>query len=129
MTVFISLKPFFSTTRKCVEYFVLGLTFKGSLGNESFKVNTFKLIWNVDFLLLLLCFILFFVREKYFTAKVFNMHTISMGLAHLQPSRTSTVELLWENKKKFILDVRLGSKYASGISFTVEKLYRMSIFV
>ena len=71
----------------------------------------------------------FFVRERYFTAKVFNIHTISMGLAHLQPSRTSTVELLWENKKNFILDVRLGSKYASGISFTVEKVYRMSVFV
>ena len=50
--------------------------------------------------------------------------------AHLEPSRTSAVELLWENyEKSFIVDVRMGSKYVSGITFTVEKVYRMSIFV
>ena len=32
-------------------------------------------------------------------------------------------------KKRFIVDVRLGSKYVSGISFTVEKVHRMSILV
>ena len=49
--------------------------------------------------------------------------------AYLEPTRTSMVELLCENKKKnFIVDVRLGSKYASCIGFTVEKVYRMSIF-
>ena len=40
--------------------------------------------------------------------------------AHLEPSRMSTVELFPENlKKNFIVDVRLGSKYASGIIFIV----------
>ena len=32
-------------------------------------------------------------------------------------------------QKSFVVDVPLGPKYASGISFTVEKVYRMSIFV
>ena len=48
----------------------------------------------------------------------------------LKPSRTYTMEHLCENhKKSFIVDVRLGSKYASAISSTVEKVYRISIFV
>ena len=50
--------------------------------------------------------------------------------AYLQPSRTSMMELLCENlKKSVIVDIRLGSKYASGIGFTVEKVYSMSIFI
>ena len=58
--------------------------------------------------LLLLYFIL--LSEKmYFTAKIFNMHIISMGLtwmyaeAYLEPGRTSMVELLCENHKKALL--------------------------
>ena len=58
--------------------------------------------------LLLLCFIL--LSEKmYFTAKIFNMHIISMRLtwmyaeAYLQSGRTSMVELLCENYKKTLL--------------------------
>ena len=34
-----------------------------------------------------------------------------------------------KSQKSFAVDVRLGSKYASGIGFTVEKAYRMSIFI
>ena len=67
----------------------------------------------------------------YFTGKILNMHIISMGLtwmyteAYLEPSWTSMVELLCENhKKSFIVDAWLGSKYVSGIGFTVEKVYR-----
>ena len=56
-----------------------------------------------------------------------------MGLAcmyvyaevYLEPSRISTMGHLCENhKKSFMLDVRLGSKYASDISSTVEKVYK-----
>ena len=80
--------------------------------------------------LLLLYFIL--LSEKmYFTAKILNMYIISMGLtsmyaeAYLEPNWTSMVELLCENhKKRFIADAWLGSKYVSGIGFTVEKVYR-----
>ena len=32
-------------------------------------------------------------------------------------------------QKSFIVDVPMGSKYASGLTFIVEKVYRMSIFV
>ena len=32
-------------------------------------------------------------------------------------------------RKSFIVDVRMGFKYASGITFTAEEDYRMSIFV
>ena len=31
-------------------------------------------------------------------------------------------------QKGFIVDVPMGSKYAFGITFTLEKVYRMSIF-
>ena len=34
-----------------------------------------------------------------------------------------------KSQESFIVDVRLGSKYGSGIAFTVEKVYRMSIFI
>ena len=36
---------------------------------------------------------------------------------------------LRKSQKDFIVDVRLGSKYVSGNIFTVEKAYRMSIFI
>ena len=59
------------------------------------------------------------------------MHIISMGLtcgvfrtysvAYLEPSRTQ--------QKCCIADVRLGSNYVSGIGFTVEIVYRISIFI
>ena len=48
---------------------------------------------------------------------VFRTYTNIYGGAYLQKSQES-----------FIVDVRLGSKYASSIGFTVEKVYRMSIF-
>ena len=32
-------------------------------------------------------------------------------------------------QKDFIIDVQMGSKYVSGITFTVEKVYRMSIVI
>ena len=35
---------------------------------------------------------------------------------------------LQKSQESFIVDVQLGSKYASGIGFTVEKVYRMLIF-
>ena len=45
--------------------------------------------------------------------------------AYLEPSQTSMGKLLCENhRKSFIVDARLGSKYVSGIDFTVEKVYR-----
>ena len=36
---------------------------------------------------------------------------------------------LSKSQESFIVDVQLGSKYASGIGITVEKVYRMSIFI
>ena len=80
---------------------------------------------------LLLPYFILLIGKMYFTAKIFNMHIISMGLnwmyaeAYLEISRTSMVELLWENhKKSFIVDARLGFKYVSGIDITVEKVYQ-----
>ena len=71
-----------------------------------------------------------FVRKRYFTVKIFIMHITSMGLnckyvyaeAHLEPSRKS-----FKLRKSFIVDVQMGSKYASGITFTAETVYGMSI--
>ena len=34
-----------------------------------------------------------------------------------------------KSQKSFIVDAWLGSKYASGIGFTEEKVYRISIFI
>ena len=31
--------------------------------------------------------------------------------------------------RSFIVDVPMGSKFTSGITFTVEKVYKISIFV
>ena len=51
-----------------------------------------------------------------------------MGEVYLEPIRLSTLELfLRKSKRNFTIDVLLGSKYASGISFIVEKVCRMSI--
>ena len=36
---------------------------------------------------------------------------------------------LKKSRESFLADVQLGSKYASDIDFTVEKVYRMSIFI
>ena len=36
---------------------------------------------------------------------------------------------LWKSQESFIVDVKLGSTYASGIGSTVGKVYRMPIFI
>ena len=58
---------------------------------------------------LLLHYSILLSQKMYVTAKIFNMHIISMGLtwvyaeAYLEPSRTSMAELLFENQKKALL--------------------------
>ena len=49
---------------------------------------------------------------------VFRTHSNIYGGASLQKSPES-----------FIVDVRRGSKYVSGIGFTVEKVYRLPTFI
>ena len=49
---------------------------------------------------------------------VFKTHSNIYGGASLQKSQES-----------FIVDVGLGSNYASGIGFTVENVHRMPIFI
>ena len=73
----------------------------------------------------------FFVGKTVFYSKIINMYIISMGLTwiypeeYLEPSQTSMVDLLCKNhKKSFIADARVGSKYVSGMGFTIEKVYR-----
>ena len=51
------------------------------------------------------------------TCGVFRTYSV----AYLEPSRTQ--------QKCCIADVRLGSNYVSGIGFTVEIVYRISIFI
>ena len=67
----------------------------------------------------------------YFTAKVFNMHIISMGTGLnvcRGVFRTQTNIYgggsLRKSQKSVIVDVRLGSKYVSSIGFTIENVYR-----
>ena len=52
------------------------------------------------------------------------------AVAYLEPSRTYIEKLLYERHQKCcIVDVRLDSNYVSGIGFTVEMVYRISIFI
>ena len=72
----------------------------------------------------------------FFIAKIFNMHIISMGLTciHLYvnvcrgvfrtQSNTNGRASLQKSQKSFIVDAELGSRYISGLGFTVEKVYR-----
>ena len=49
---------------------------------------------------------------------IFRTHLNIYGGASLQKSQ-----------RRFIVDIRLRSKYASGIGFAVEKVYRMPTFI
>ena len=56
----------------------------------------------------------------------YNLHGtdlyISVYKMYLEPSLTSTVEVLCKNHKKVIANVRLASKYASNIGFKIENI-------
>ena len=80
--------------------------------------------------LLLLCLIL--LSEKmYFTAKysicIYNFYGTDLnvwrGVFRTQ-SNIYDGAFLRKSQKSFIVDARLGSKYISGIGFTVEEVYR-----
>ena len=142
--VSVSLQTFCSTRRKevcrifCVRFHPLGVTV-----NESWKVNTNKLIRNIDLrnFLYLLTAILFhssFVRKYVFYRKKFQ-YTYNFYATELYVDTCRDVFRTQSNiyggaslqklQESFIVDIRLGSKCASGIGFTVEKVYRMSIFI
>ena len=53
---------------------------------------------------------------------------VCRGVIKTQWNIYAGVSLL-KSQESFIVDVQLGSKYASGIGITVEKVYRMSIFI
>ena len=58
------------------------------------------------------------------------MHITSMGLTSMgTQSNIHGGASLRKSQESFIVDVRLGSKYASGIGFTVEKDHTMSIII
>ena len=75
-----------------------------------------------------------FIRQNriYFTAKIFNIHVISMRLTDIYVNVCRGIFTTWLNiyggtslrksQKSFIVNVQLGSKYTSGISFIVEKV-------
>ena len=83
-------------------------------------------------------FVLLFPEKVYFIVQIFNMHIISIGLNlcidvcrgvfRTQPNACGGASLE-KSQESFTVDFRLGSKYASGIGFTVEKIYRMSVFI
>ena len=74
----------------------------------------------------------------YFTVKIFNAHNfygtdlyvnVCSGVYRAQ-SNIYGVASLRKLQKDFIVDVWLGlNRYGSGIGFSVEKVYRMSIFI
>ena len=116
------------------------MTFKSVTGNESKKVNTNKLIWNAYFPLIhllpifLFFYFFFFVRINIFYSEnnqyVYNFYGTDLyvcrGVFRTQSNIYGEASL-WKSRKTFIADVLPVSKYAFGISFTVEKVYRNSI--
>ena len=75
--------------------------------------------------LLLLCLILL-TEKMYFTAKysicIYNFYGTDLNVWR-GVFRTQS-NFFVKITKSFIVDARLGSKYVSGIGFTVEKVYR-----
>ena len=58
------------------------------------------------------------------------MHITSMGLTSMgTQSNIHGGASLRKSQESFIVDVRLSSKYTSGVGFKVEKVYKMSIFI
>ena len=144
MVVSVSLQTFCSTRRKevcrifCVRFDTLSVT-----GNESWKGNTNELIGNIDLgisfnLHTATLFHSSFFRKYVFYRKniqyVYNLYAtelyvnICRDVFRIQ-SNICVGASLQKSQESFIVDVGLVSKCASGIGFTVQKVYRMSIFI
>ena len=90
--------------------------------------------------LLLLYFILLLSEKMYFTANSKNIHyacniygidldvNVCRGVFRTH-SNIYVGASFQKSQESFIVDVRLVSKYASCIGFTVEKVYKMSMFI
>ena len=106
--------------------------------NESCNKNTNNLIWNIWNSITATLFHSSFVRKSVFYSKniqyAYNFYgndlyvNVYRGVFRTQLNIYGGASLE-ESQEGFIVDVWLGSKYASGIGFTVEKIYRMSIFI
>ena len=107
--------------------------------NEPYNENTNKSIWNIDlpnFLLFTTATLfLFLVRKNVFYSKsiqyAYNFYgtdlNVCRGVFRTQSNIYGGASLR-KSQKSFIVDARLGSKYVSGIGFTVEKVYRSHHF-
>ena len=99
-----------------------------------YRIQKFHLIH-----FLLLYFILLLSEKVYFTAKKKNKYACNFYGTELHVNvyrgvfRTQSNiyggASLQKSQESFIVDVRLGSKYASSLTLTVEKVYRMLIFI
>ena len=98
-------------------------------------------IWTLEIFFHLLATTLFhssFVRKSVFYSKniqyAYSFYgtklyvNVCRGIFRIQSNiyGGASLQILQES---FIVDVRLGSIYASDIGFTVGKIYRMSIFI
>ena len=103
--------------------------------NEPYNENTNKSIWNIDLRNFLLfttaTLFLFFVRKNVFYSKniqyAYNFYGTDLNVCRGVFRTRSNIyggASLRKSQKSFIVDARLGSKYVSGIGFTVEKVYR-----
>ena len=79
-----------------------------------------------------------FVRKSVFYSKIiqyaYNYYGIELYVnvcrgAFRTQSNIYGGASLQQSQERFIVNILLGSKYASGIGFTVEKVYRISIFI
>ena len=100
-----------------------------------YRIQKFHLI-----LFLLLYFVLLLSEKVYFTAKkkknqyARNFYGTELYVnvyrgAFRTQSNIYGGASLQKSQESFIVDVRLGSKYASSITLTVEKVYRMLTFI
>ena len=85
--------------------------------------------------LLLLCFILLSEKKMFFSINIqyaYNFYGIDLnvcwGIFRTQSNIYGGAFLL-KSQKRFIVDVRMGSKYISGIGFTVGRFIEVTIYL
>ena len=135
--VSVSLKTFCSTRRKevyrifCTRFDPQSVTGNESCNGNTNKLRKFPLIYG-----LVIYFILLLSEKLYFTAKYACIFYRTEQRRIQNPWWSFFAKKLFygraslrKSQENFIVDVRLGSKYASGIGFTVEKVHTMSIII
>ena len=94
-------------------------------------------MWNIDLLIATLLHSSFVRKSVFYSKNIQYAYNFYGTDLHVNVCR-GVFRTKWniyggaflqKSQESFIVDVLLGSKYASGTGVTVEKVYRMSIFI